>query len=55
LGALSLRARALLDSDAPVNRASVAEALDPCLCRCGAHQRILDAVLAAARSMDRTA
>lgn len=55
LPGILVRARALLDGDDPVDRARAARALDPCLCRCGAHQRILDAVMDAAGRMGRTA
>lgn len=46
-----MRARALLDRGEKVDRRRVAEELDHNLCRCGAHGRILDAVMDAARQM----
>jgi aerobic-type carbon monoxide dehydrogenase small subunit (CoxS/CutS family) len=46
-----MRARALLDRGEPVDRNRVAQELDGNLCRCGAHQRILDAIMDAAREM----
>ncbi|KAA9006779.1 (2Fe-2S)-binding protein [Histidinibacterium aquaticum] len=53
LPGILMRARAYLDSDAPVSREGIAAALDPSLCRCGAHQRMLNAVLDAAEQMGR--
>lgn len=53
LPGILMRARALLDRGERVDRARVAAELDANLCRCGAHGRILDAVLDAARRMDR--
>jgi nicotinate dehydrogenase subunit A len=46
-----MRARAYLDAGGRADRAAIAEALDANLCRCGAHPRILDAVMDAARRM----
>ncbi len=44
LGGILIEAKALLTRSRSVNRADIAQALDGHLCRCGAHQRILDAV-----------
>ena len=50
LSGILIGAKALLDRNPKPCRAEIAEALDWHLCRCGAHNRILDAVeLAAAR------
>lgn len=51
LPGILMRARALLERGEAVERADVAAELDANLCRCGAHQRILDAVMDAARRM----
>jgi len=51
LPGILMRARALLDRGDPVDRTAVARELDANLCRCGAHGRILDAVMDAARQM----
>lgn len=51
LPGILMRARALLDRGEPVDRNRVAQELDGNLCRCGAHQRILDAIMDAAREM----
>jgi aerobic-type carbon monoxide dehydrogenase small subunit (CoxS/CutS family) len=51
LPGILMRARALLEAGGPVDRAGAAAALDVNLCRCGAHGRILDAVMDAARRM----
>ncbi len=48
LAGIVMRAAALLRDNPRPDRAAVAAALDPNLCRCGAHSRILDAVLRAA-------
>jgi len=49
LSGIAMRAAALVDAhDGPVTREEVQEALDGHLCRCGAHNRIIDAVLRAA-------
>jgi nicotinate dehydrogenase subunit A len=49
LPGIIMRAAAFLrDHPARPNRADVAAALDPHLCRCGSQQRIIDAVLRAA-------
>lgn len=42
-----VRATALLRAEPQPSREQVLEALAPSLCRCGAHQRIVEAVLAA--------
>jgi nicotinate dehydrogenase subunit A len=50
LSGILVGAKALLDANPAPSRAEIAEALDWHLCRCGVHNRILDAVtLAAAR------
>lgn len=50
LSGLIVGAKALLDRNPDPSRAEIATALSPHLCRCGTHNRILDAVaLAAAR------
>lgn len=51
LPGILMRAKALLDRGEPVDRPRVAAELDGNLCRCGAHLRILDAVMTAARDM----
>jgi nicotinate dehydrogenase subunit A len=48
LAGIILAAKALLDRNANPSRADVVEALNSHLCRCGVHQRIVDAVLLAA-------
>lgn len=53
LPGILMRARALLESGATVDRAAVVDALDGNLCRCGAHGRIIDAVLDAATRLAR--
>ena len=50
-----MRAKALLDSNPSPSRAEIAEALDPHLCRCGAHPRVIRAVLQAARTLSERA
>ena len=47
IAGIVVRAAALLDEEPSVDEAGVAEALDRNLCRCGSHQRIVAAVLAA--------
>ena len=47
ISGIVVRAAALLDEEPDADAARVAEALDGNLCRCGAHRRIVDAVLAA--------
>jgi len=51
LSGILMRARALLETGEPVDRRRVAQELDANLCRCGAHGRILDAVMDAAAEM----
>lgn len=51
LPGILMRARALLDRGETLDRARVAEELDVNLCRCGAHGRILDAVMDVAHQM----
>lgn len=46
-----LAAYALLQRQAAPSRAQIVEHLDGQLCRCGAHQRVVDAVEAAARQL----
>lgn len=48
LSGILIAAKALLDRNPDPTRAEVAAALEPHLCRCGSHPRILRAVLAAA-------
>ena len=48
LSGILISAKALLDRDPAPNRAEIVRALDPHLCRCGAHQRIIPAVERAA-------
>ena len=47
ISGIVVRAAALLDEEPGADAGRVAEALDRNLCRCGAQQRILDAILAA--------
>jgi nicotinate dehydrogenase subunit A len=51
LSGILVGAKALLDRNPSPTRADVAEALAWHLCRCGAHNRIMDAVLLAAERM----
>jgi nicotinate dehydrogenase subunit A len=51
LSGILVGAKALLDANPSPTRAEVAEALSWHLCRCGAHNRILDAVVLAADRM----
>jgi nicotinate dehydrogenase subunit A len=53
LSGMAVAAAALLARTPNPSRAEIAEALDPQLCRCGAHPRILAAVERAAREMAR--
>jgi nicotinate dehydrogenase subunit A len=46
-----LSATALLDANPDPSRAEIATALNGHLCRCGVHNRILDAVALAARRL----
>jgi nicotinate dehydrogenase subunit A len=55
LSGMLIAAKALLDRNPYPTRAEVAAALDPNLCRCGSHPRILRAVLRAAAEMRKTA
>ena|SRR5690348_4422821 len=48
---IAMRASALLASNSNPSEEEVRSALDPHLCRCGSHNRIVRAVLAAAREM----
>lgn len=48
-----MRATALLQADPQPDARAVKEALEPQLCRCGSHNRIVRAVLRAAREGDR--
>jgi nicotinate dehydrogenase subunit A len=47
ISGILVRAAALLDAEPDADADGVAQALDGNLCRCGAHQRIVEAVLAA--------
>lgn len=51
LSGILVAAKALLDRNPDPGRAEIAQALDGHLCRCGVHNRILDAVALAARRM----
>ena len=51
LSGILVSAKALLDSNPDPSRAEIAEALDWHLCRCGVHNRVMDAVALAARRM----
>ena len=51
LSGILVAAKALLDRNPAPDRAEIARALDGHLCRCGVHNRILDAVALAARRM----
>lgn len=51
LSGILVGAKALLDANPDPTRAEIAEALDWHLCRCGVHNRILDAVALAARRL----
>ena len=51
LSGILVAAKALLDAHPDPSRAQIARALDGHLCRCGVHNRILDAVALAARRM----
>lgn len=46
-----IRARALLAENSAPDRLTIGSALDPQLCRCGAHPRVIRAVQAAARTL----
>jgi nicotinate dehydrogenase subunit A len=49
LSGILVRAAALLAANPAPDEAAVRKALDPCLCRCGAQNRMVRAVLRAAR------
>jgi nicotinate dehydrogenase subunit A len=51
LSGLLIGAKALLDRNPDPSRAEIAEALDPHLCRCGVHNRVIAAVALAARRL----
>jgi nicotinate dehydrogenase subunit A len=51
LSGILIGAKALLDRNPDPTRAEVAQALSWHLCRCGVHNRVMDAVLLAARRM----
>lgn len=51
LSGILIGAKALLDRNPDPTRAEIAEALDWHLCRCGVHNRVMDAVALAARRM----
>jgi nicotinate dehydrogenase subunit A len=51
LSGILVSAKALLDRNPHPARAEIAEALDLHLCRCGVHNRVLEAVALAARRM----
>lgn len=55
LSGMLMAAKALLDRNPDPTRSEVAQALDPNLCRCGSHPRILRAVLRAAAVLQRAA
>lgn len=51
LSGILIGAKALLDRNPDPSRGEIAEALDWHLCRCGVHNRVMDAVALAARRM----
>lgn len=51
LSGILMSAKALLDKSASPSRADIVAALDPHLCRCGAHERIIRAVERAAAAL----
>ncbi|HEX2561608.1 (2Fe-2S)-binding protein [Phenylobacterium sp.] len=51
LSGILIGAKALLDRNPDPSRAEIAEALDWHLCRCGVHNRVMDAVALAAKRM----
>ncbi|QUD89477.1 (2Fe-2S)-binding protein [Phenylobacterium montanum] len=51
LSGILVSAQALLDHNPDPSRAEIAEALDWHLCRCGVHNRVMEAVALAARRM----
>lgn len=55
LSGILMSAKALLDANPAPGREAIVAALDPHLCRCGAHERIIRAVERAGRMMRETA
>jgi nicotinate dehydrogenase subunit A len=51
MSGIVVAAAALLDANPDPTDAEVRTALDPCLCRCGSHNRVVRAVLSAAAEM----
>ena len=51
LSGILIGAKALLDRNPDPSREEIAQALDWHLCRCGVHNRVMDAVALAARRM----
>ncbi|HEX3363996.1 (2Fe-2S)-binding protein [Phenylobacterium sp.] len=51
LSGILIGAKALLDRNPDPSRAEIADALDWHLCRCGVHNRVMDAVALAAKRM----
>jgi nicotinate dehydrogenase subunit A len=51
LSGIAVRAAALIDSGGATDEDAIRDALAPHLCRCGAHNRILRAVMRAAREV----
>ncbi len=51
LSGILISAKALLDRNSSPDRGEIVAALDPHLCRCGTHQRIIRAVQRAAASL----
>jgi nicotinate dehydrogenase subunit A len=51
LSGILIGAKALLDANPDPSRTEIAQALDSHLCRCGVHNRVLDAVALAARRL----
>jgi nicotinate dehydrogenase subunit A len=51
LSGILISAKALIDGNPKPSRGEIAAALDKHLCRCGSHQRILNAVERAAKAM----
>ena len=52
LSGILMRAFALLNSGIPLSRERIQSELDPHLCRCGAHPRIIEAVAHACAAID---
>lgn len=50
ISGIAVRAAALLDEEPAPDTATVARALDRNLCRCGAHRRIIEAVVSAGQA-----